>query len=205
MKNLFVSLFAVLLVFAACNKTENNAQTMNNAPSTTAADTQTESQVEAKVTIVKYSDYECPACAYYHSFLKQLKQDLGADVKVVAKHFPLSIHPYAQVAARSAEAARVQGKYDEMHDLIFAGQSQWSRGNAENIFIGYAQSLDLDVEKFRADMNSADMNRIVISDRREGMELGVNSTPTFFIEGEKLEKNPGSYPEFKAIVEGYMD
>lgn len=203
MKNLLFSLAALVMVFSACNKADTTPQLANTTPATETAVSQPE--VEAKVTIVKYSDYECPACAYYHSMLKQLKQDLGTDVKVIAKHFPLSIHPYAQVAARSAEAARVQGKYDEMHDLIFAGQSQWSRGNAENIFIGYAESLDLDVEKFRADMNSADMNRIVISDRREGMELGVNSTPTFFIEGEKLEKNPGSYPEFKEIVEGYMD
>ncbi|MBO6793599.1 MAG: thioredoxin domain-containing protein [Balneolaceae bacterium] len=203
MKNLLFGLTAILLVFTACQKSETTPQPSNTAPSTEAAETQ--SDVEAKVTIVKFSDYECPACAYYHSMLKQLKQDLGTDVKVIAKHFPLSIHPYAQVAARSAEAARLQGKYDEMHDLIFAGQSQWSRGNAENIFIGYAQSLDLDIEKFRADMNSADMNRIVISDRREGMELGVNSTPTFFIEGDKINGNPSSYPEFKELVESYMD
>ncbi len=203
MKNFLVGLTALLLVFTACQKTETTPQTSNTAPSTEEAESQPD--VEAKVTIVKFSDYECPACAYYHSMLKQLKQDLGTDVKVIAKHFPLSIHPYAQVAARSAEAARLQGKYDEMHDLIFAGQSQWSRGNAENIFIGYAQSLDLDIEKFRADMNSADMNRIVISDRREGMELGVNSTPTFFIEGDKINGNPGSYPEFKELVESYMD
>jgi protein-disulfide isomerase len=203
MKNLIFSLAALLVMFLACDKADTTPQPANTTPATETAVTQPE--VEAKVTIVKYSDYECPGCAYYHSMLKQLKQEFGEDVKVVTKHFPLNIHPYAQVAARSAEAARVQGKYDEMHDLIFAGQQQWSKGNAEKIFIGYAQSLDLDVEKFRADMNSAEMNRIVIADRREGFALGINSTPTFFVNGDVILKNPGSYPEFKELVEGYMD
>lgn len=199
-------LFALFggLTFSACNQTETS-NTQPAATNETVADQVEQPVAEAKVVIEKYSDYQCPACAFYHSFLKQLKQDLGTDVQVVMKHFPLSQHPYAQVAARSAEAARLQGKFDEMHDLIFAGQQQWSRGNAEAIFIGYAESIDLDVTKFTNDMNSADMNRIVMANRREGLEVGLSSTPTFVINGEKIENNPGSYPLFKELVESYMD
>ena len=171
----------------------------------TVADTDQEPQVEPKVTIVKFSDYQCPACAFFYTFEKQLKQDFGDDIKIETKHFPLNMHPYAHLASRAVEAANVQGKKHEMHELIFMGQRQWSRGNAEAIFIGYAKSLGLDEEAFKADMNSADMNRIVMEQRREGIEKEITSTPTFFINGEMLENNPPNYEAFKTIVESYMD
>ncbi|MFP8489807.1 DsbA family protein [Gracilimonas sp. Q87] len=159
----------------------------------------------AKVEIVKYSDYQCPACKYYVPIEEQLKAEYGDDISMTTKHFPLNMHEYAQLASRAAEAARVQGKYQEMHDMIFAGQEQWSRGNAESMFIGYANSLDLDIEKFRADLNSADMQRIVMADKRQGMRLNVNSTPTFYINGVKVEQNPRTFEEFKALVESHMN
>jgi protein-disulfide isomerase len=73
------------------------------------------------------------------------------------------------------------------------------------MFIGYANSLDLDIEKFRADLNSADMQRIVMADKRQGMRLNVNSTPTYFINGEKIERNPRTFEEFKALVDQHMN
>ncbi len=205
MNKILFFLFAGILLTAACSNSDQPSTEMAATTETAASPTENVQAVPAKVVIEKFSDYQCPACAFYHSFLKQLKQDLGSEVRVDMKHFPLSQHPYAQVAARSAEAARVQGKFDEMHDLIFAGQQQWGQGNAESIFVGYAESLGLDIEKFRADMNSADMNRIVMANRREGIEIGLSSTPTFVINGEKIDNNPGTYPEFKALVESYMD
>ena len=202
MNKILSFIFAALLIISACNKSD---QPKSNQVTTTTAPTEEVQEIPAKVVIEKFSDYQCPACAYYHSILKQLKQEYGSQVRIDMKHFPLAQHTYAQVTARSAEAARRQGKFDEMHDLIFAGQQQWSRGNAEAILIGYAESLNLDMEKFKADMNSADMNRIVMANRREGLEIGLSSTPTFVINGEKIESNPDSYPLFKELVESYMD
>lgn len=202
MNNIVSFLFAGLLVFSACNQTNQKEQNQVNLASVNTEEIQ---PVPAKVVIEKYSDYQCPACANYHSFLKQLKQDYGSDIRVDMKHFPLAQHPYAQVAARSAEAARLQGKFEEMNDLIFAGQQQWSRGNADAIFVNYAKSLQLDINKFTADMNSADMNRIVMANRREGVEIGLNSTPTLVINGDKIDKNPTTYPQLKELVESYMD
>lgn len=203
-------LVGMLILISACGgekpQNDQNASPVSDAgTSTQASITESESDVPAKVTLVKYSDYQCPACKAYHSFDHQLKEDFGDDVKIVLKHFPLSMHPYAHLAARAAEAARKQGKFDEMTELLFAGQSQWSGGNAEAIFIGYANSLGLEMETFKSDMNSADMNRIVMADRREGRELGVGSTPTYFINGEKMENNPSQYPAYKAIVQSYLD
>jgi protein-disulfide isomerase len=160
---------------------------------------------DTKINIVKYSDYQCPACKYYVSIEEELKDAYGDDISITTKHFPLSMHEFAQVASRAAEAARAQDKYQEMHDMIFAGQEQWARGNAEGMFIGYARALDLDVEKFRNDMNSADMQRIVMADKREGLELNVNSTPTFFINGVKVERNPRTAEDFVTIIESILN
>ncbi|MBD3617211.1 MAG: thioredoxin domain-containing protein [Gracilimonas sp.] len=160
---------------------------------------------EAKINIIKYSDYQCPACKYFVSIEEQLKEEYGSDITITTKHFPLNMHEHAQLASRAAEAARVQGKYQEMHDMIFAGQEQWARGNAEAMFIGYARSLDMDVEKFRSDMNSADMQRIVMQDKREGLNLNVNSTPTFYINGVKIEQNPRTFEAFKAIIDNIVE
>jgi protein-disulfide isomerase len=159
----------------------------------------------AEINIVKYSDYQCPYCAYFMPIEKQLKEDYGDKISITTKHFPLNMHQYAQLASRVAEAAREQGKYEEMHDMIFTGQEQWARGNAEAIFIGYAKSLNLDVEKFKEDMNSADMQRIIMADKREGINLNVNSTPTYFINGKKVENLPRTYEQFKAMVESMTE
>lgn len=198
---LTIALFAGLLISAsACNDSKTQNQTTDTAaPTANAEDTQ-----PAKVTLVKYSDYQCPGCRAFWQFDQELKKEFGDDVKVILKHFPLSSHPYAHVAARSAEAARKQGKFQEMNDMIFEGQPVWSRGNAEAIFIGYAEDIGLDVEMFKDDMNSAEMNRIVMADRSQGRDLGVNSTPTYFINGEQLEPLPGSYGSYKAAVEEYL-
>lgn len=202
----FNLLIALVVIGLACEKSpETNSQTQPASEATPASSVEVEQPINAKVELVKFSDYQCPACKYFVPFENQLKQDYGDDIKITVKHFPLSMHPYAHLAARSVEAARVQGKYKEMHDMIFEGQEQWSRGNAEATFIGYAQALELDVEKFQQDMNSADMNRIVMADRREGRDLGISSTPTFFVNGDKIESNPSTYPAFKAIIDRYMD
>lgn len=184
------------------SSSEVKAIPVTSAPQTpTAVAPQPEDTVKAEVVIVKYSDYQCPACKYYADFVQKAKQDFGGKIEVVYKHFPLNIHPYAELAARSAEAAKKQGKFAEMHELIFAGLEQWSKGNAEGIFLGYAEHLGLNMEDFRKDMNSAQMQRIVVSDKRQGMALGVRSTPTFYINDIKLENNPRYYEDFKALIE----
>lgn len=160
---------------------------------------------EAKITIVKYSDYQCPACKYFVPIEEQLIEEYGDDITIITKHFPLNMHQYAQLASRAVEAARAQGKYHEMHHAIFDGQEQWARGNAQAMFIGYAKDLDLDVEQFRQDMNSAEMQRIIMEDKREGLNLNVNSTPTFIVNGTMLERNPRTFENFKNVIAQIVD
>lgn len=175
-----------------------------SAPFSAALAQQSENAAEPIVTIVKYSDYQCPACAYFHPFTLKLKEDFGDKVKVVYKNFPLNSHQYAQITARAAEAARKQGKHQEMHNKLFEEQAAWSRGNVQLLLIGYATEIGLDVTQFKRDLNSSEMQRIIMEDKAEGQRLGANATPTFFINGDKLERNPSSYEVFKSLVESYM-
>jgi protein-disulfide isomerase len=195
--------FVVLLVMA-CGPSE--AQQSSDQITTASGYTpEINPNPGAPVQIVKFSDYQCPACKFFVPIEQKIKEDYGDQVSIVTKHFPLSMHPYAHVASRSAEAARKQGKYKEMHDKIFEGQEVWSKGNAERLFIGYAEEIGLDTEVFTADMNSAEMNQIVMEQRKEGVRMGVNATPTFYINGIKVENNPQTYMGFKVLIDRELD
>lgn len=159
----------------------------------------------AKVIITEYSDYQCPACAYFFPIVNKLKHEYGNKLKVNYRYFPLNSHQYAALAARAAEAAHNQGKFKEMHDLLFQNQNYWvSSGNPQSLFIGYARDLGLDIEQFRDELNSAETQRTVMEQKKEGQDAGVNSTPSFFINGNKLAHLPRTYGDFKAIIESYM-
>lgn len=157
-----------------------------------------------KVHILKYSDYQCPACKAYIPLQEQLKAEFGDMIEIEYRYFPLGGHQFADLAARSAEAARQQGKFEEMHDLIFQYQEQWSQGNAREYFFDFAEQIGLDMEQFENDLESEEVAQTVNSQRQEGIRRTVNSTPTFFLNGQKLRQNPRSYEQFKAIVELYM-
>lgn len=155
----------------------------------------------AKVTVVEFADFQCPACGAAHPVVQQVLSDYGDDVEYIFRHFPLPGHKNARLAARAAEAAGVQGKFFEMHDMLFENQEEWSESNkAEEIFTGYAESLGLEKEKFLEDLKNDDLNQAIQNDQNTGIELGVNSTPTFFIDGVM---HPGvvSYQDFKEIIE----
>lgn len=188
-----IKLAALSFVLLACGSKQNEATA------------QEISSIKAKVTITEYSDYQCPACAYYHPIVDSLKKVYGDELEVEYKDFPLNSHQFAALAARAAEAAKKQGKFLEMHNILFENQQQWvSSGNPVVSIIGYARSLELDIEQFRSDLNAAETQQAVMEEKEEGVQAGVNSTPTFYINGEKIEQNPRTFDEFKVLVESYM-
>lgn len=155
---------------------------------------------DSKAILVEYSDFQCPACAAYHPLVNQLNQELGDKILFIYRHFTLPQHKNAVPAAKAAEAAGKQGKFWEMHGMIFENQKVWSNQiDAESIFIKYAESLSLDLEKFKEDLNSKGVKNKVESDYQSGIKAGVNYTPTFFLNGKKIQ-NPRSYEEFKNAV-----
>jgi len=160
-----------------------------------------EGNQNASTTIVEYSDFQCPACAVYYSVVKQLINDFGSDVRLIYRNLPLPQHQNADLAARVAGAAGKQGKFWEMHDVLFENQTAWAeQGNAEEIFIGYANSLGLNIDQFKQDIDSNDIENKIQDDIKSGISFGVDSTPSFFINGVKIQ-NPRSYDEFKSIIE----
>lgn len=171
----------------------------------TAYEIQAQSEEEPSITIVEYSDYQCPACAYFHPMVEKLKDKYGDQINFEMKYFPLNSHRYAALAARAAQAAKNQDKFKEMHDLLFENQKQWSNSsNPAAIFVNYAEKIGLDVEQFKNELNSAETQKIVMEERNEGRAKGVNSTPTFYIEGEKLNDLPRTFEQFDQVVQNYL-
>lgn len=192
----FIALSAGVL-FYACSGSEEGQ-------SASSASASTEQQQPQQVEILKYSDYSCPACKLYIPLEEQLKQDFGDNISITYRHFPLSGFQHSELAARAVEAAGEQGMKKEMHDKVFDGQEVWSNGNAESIFMTYAEELGLNMEQFESDLNSERIREAVESQRAEGQRRMVQSTPTYFINGQRIRQNPQNYQQFHSIVEMYM-
>lgn len=142
----------------------------------------------APVTIVEFSDFECPYCGRAHPIVQQLLREFEGRVRVVFKHYPLSAHPHAMPAARAAVAAGNQDRFWEMHDLLFEHQRQLE----EEDILGYAEQLGLDMDRFRTDMASTETQDRVDSDKEDGRGVGVEGTPTFFVNGRRFREPPSS-------------
>lgn len=160
---------------------------------------------EALVTLIEYSDFQCPACASYYPMIKKLAEEMSEEVQIIYRHYPLSSHPQAELAARAAEAAGQQDAFWAMHDKLFAGQNAWSnQSNAKDIFITYAEDLGLNVEQFKSDINNGDIKDAVKDDKRSGNQALVNSTPSFFLNGQKIN-NPRSYDKLRQAIGDELD
>ncbi len=146
----------------------------------------------AQVTIVEFSDFECPYCGRAHPIVQQVLNEFEGRVRVVFKNFPLSAHPHAMSAARAAVAAGNQGKFWEMHDLLFEHQRPLEDEDIER----YAEQLELNMDRFRADMASPETQRRIEADKEEGQRVGVEGTPTFFIDGRHFQEPPSALPAY---------
>lgn len=185
-------LFVGLLVFS---KKESGPQNASVQPSSHTVG-------KGTVTLVEYGDFECPFCGTFHPIVQQVKEKYGDKISFQFRHFPIiSAHPNAMIAHRAAEAAGKQGKFFEMHDLIYQNQQRWSAQSgisqsvANDIMVGFAEQLNLNIEQFKADAASSAINDIIQADVKAGQDLRVNGTPTFFINGSKLE-NPRDSVEY---------
>ncbi|MCF7843842.1 DsbA family protein [Candidatus Gracilibacteria bacterium] len=153
------------------------------------------------LTLVVFGDFQCPACAAYEPLVQQVVEDNKTIVKSVYKHFPLTqIHQNAMIAAKASEAAALQGKFWEMHDLLYEKQKDWSLGiNAYDVLLTYATTLGLDTNKFKEDLNNKEIEDKIFAEYKEGVRLGVQGTPTFFLNGKKLE-SPTSLESFNRLI-----
>jgi protein-disulfide isomerase len=142
----------------------------------------------APVTLEEFGDFECPPCGLFYPILKTIEGEYGSRLRVIFREFPLpQLHPHAQAAAYAAEAAGVQGKFWEMHDLLYENQKTWDKTfDVRPIFEGFAGRIGLDVERFKQDQTADVVDARVIRDGIRGHSLGVNGTPTVFINGREI-------------------
>jgi protein-disulfide isomerase len=139
--------------------------------------------VNANITLVEYGDFQCPYCRRAHPLVKRLLNERGNDLNFVFRNFPLrEIHTYAYAAATAAEAAGRQGKFWEMHDLIFENQNKLNT----NFLLALAQQMGLDMPQFAKDSKSEGLQNKIETDFESGIRSGVNATPTFFLNGVRL-------------------
>ena len=155
-----------------------------------------------KVTIVEYSDFQCPACGYWSTEVEKLVDEFGSDLTFVYRHLPLkSIHKNAELAALASEAAGLQGKFWEMHDKLFENQNVWSKLTGNDFkaqLANYAKDLGLDTAKFAEDLESDEVADKVNEDLASANRLGLNSTPSFFFDGKLIR--PDSPAGFRNLV-----
>jgi len=167
------------------NPTNPTAPT--RAPQPGAPNPYTRGATTAKVTIEEFSDFQCPACGTLEPGLRRVLNDYGDRVHFIFRNFPLQMHKYAFIAARAAEAAGQQGKFWEMHDMIYDNQKEWSDAMEPRVqFDAYATRLGLDVGRFKADMGRQDLADRITADLLRGNSLGVKGTPTLYLNGREM-------------------
>jgi len=156
-----------------------------------------EGPADAPLTLVEYGDYQCPYCGAAYPVVKRLQKTLGKKLRFVFRNFPLTqAHPYALVAAEAAEAAALQGKFWEMHDLLYEQQALLE----PDVIPTWAGRLGLDLEKLGNDISQGVVEKRIKEDRQSGIRSGVNGTPTFFINGARFD-GPPDYGSLLAALE----
>lgn len=161
--------------------------------------------MEAPITIVEYLDFECEACKAYYSVTKQLNEEYKDKIRFVVRYFPLPGHKNSMNSAMAVEAAGKQGKFWEMHDVLYENQEDWGEKAVSDpgIFEEYAKQVGLDMEKYNVDIKTQEIKDRINRDKSSGNSLGIQGTPTFFINGERIP-NPKGYEDFKNLIDGLM-
>lgn len=145
-------------------------------------------QMSAPVTLEEFGDFQCPPCGALHPEMKKIESEYGSRVRLIFRDFPLPrIHKHAVLAARAAEAADMQGRFWAMHDLLYENQPMWApMPDARPVFISFARSLGLDMQRFTQDIDGPQASARIAFDQQRGDSLGVKGTPTLFINGREL-------------------
>jgi protein-disulfide isomerase len=189
MSKRFLAILAVLVLgFVGLLIFNGQCETNDSANGEISASQHTKGAGNKNVTLIEYGDFQCPSCASYYPVLQEVKDKYGDDITFQFRHFPLTqIHQNAMAAHRAAEAASKQGKFWEMHDLLYERQNLWAQsGNAAQQMEDYATELGLNAEQFKTDYQSSDVNGVINADLAAGNAVGVTGTPTFVLNDQKM-------------------
>lgn len=160
-------------------------------------------KMDSPVTMTEFVDFQCEACYAYYPYVKQVKERYKDRVKFQVRHFPIvSGHQFSLQAARTGEAAARQGEFWEMHDKLFAGQKEWERvSDPQQIYDQYAKEIGLDMAKFEIDRKSSSVNAVIQKDLRDVQELGGTGTPTFVLNGKKIDTPKPSVEALSKVLD----
>ena len=157
---------------------------------------------DAPVTLEEFGDFQCPPCGRLAAPLQEIEKDYGTRLRVIFRNFPFTNHEHAHEAAYAAEAAGLQGRFWEMHDLLYREQVNWSKTkDVQPLFASYAGMLGLNLDRFKKDMSSEQVKEKVESDRKKGEALGVKNTPTIFINNQSLPPTQLNPTALRAAVD----
>ena len=178
----------------------------------------------ARVTLEEFGDFQCPPCSFLAATLLKVEHDYAESVRVVFRHFPLAMHPHAMTAARAAEAAGLQGRFWEMHDLLFQNSMTWgkeparpfiqvtrpdgspqeSASGVRAVFTDYAAKLGLDVQRFNRDMDSEEVKARINLDQERAASIGVDRTPILFIDGVQIPFTSFDEKELRGVIDNAL-
>jgi protein-disulfide isomerase len=184
---LVISMAAGMMVYRSSSQPETQPSNTSNVTSSTDF-RHARGERNAPVTLEEFGDFQCPPCGALHPELKKIEAEYGPRLRVVFHNYPvISMHKHALAAAHAAEAAGLQGRFWEMHDMLYQNQLSWSPADdVRPVFIQYARDLNLDIERFTRDMDSPEVAARVRSDYERGSSQRVEGTPTLFINGRQM-------------------
>ena len=199
-KRLLIFIGVVVLAFAAL--VVYSKQDAANAPGAQGSNN-VYGKLDSKVTLTEYVDFQCEACLAYYPNVKTIKEAYKDTVRFEIKNFPISTsHKNALAAASAAQAAAKQGKFFDMHDTLYDNQKEWeSSEDRVKLFEGYAESIGLDMNQYRKDYSSKETSAIVRADLKEVQALGGDGTPTFALNGKKIETPDNTVEALSAVLD----
>ncbi len=195
------------LLIAAVNNSPSPSTpvVIKNLPQVSKDDFVKGASDSAKVTLIEYADFQCPACANSFPIVKMLSDEFSKDLRIVYRFFPLTgIHKNAMLAAQASYAAGLQNKFWEMHNMLYENQNSWATIDPKDTFIDYAKDLGLDLDRFKTDLDADLTKQFIESETSKAASIGVNSTPTFFVNGKNIA-NPAGYEAFKKIIQDEIE
>ncbi len=182
---------------------QGNGKTDTSTASSVKPTSHTRGNEQSSVNLTEYGDFQCPACASYFPLVEQVYEKYQDKIVFQFRHFPLTaIHPNAFAGSRAAEAAAKQGKFWEMYTQLYTNQQAWSGASSPNAFFdAYSKDIGLDEVKFKKDFASREVNDLIKADEAAGKKLDVTATPTFFLNGKKIENAPQSLDGFSKLID----
>ncbi len=191
-----------VLFFGILFVTKKDAKSPSGGSNSSQPSNHVRGEGKSGVTLTEYGDFQCPACGAYYPVVEQVYEKYHDQITFQFRNFPLrQIHQHAMVAHRAAAAADKQGKFWDMYNMLYKNQDSWTnQSDPTTIFRGFAESLGLNMTQYDTDFKSEAVNDIINADIAEGQKLGISGTPTFVIDGKKIE-NPKDADAFNKIIE----